>query len=82
MGNHASEKVCHDEHLTEEAHVCVCLSSFYPPVGASPSPSHFTFTLPHRHLLVPPHIYITLHLSLSPSRPFPSHSLIPVIDPV
>lgn len=32
MGNRASEKVCHDEHLTEEAHVCVCvcLSSFYP----------------------------------------------------
>lgn len=23
MGNRASEKVCHDEHLTEEAHVCV-----------------------------------------------------------
>lgn len=25
MGNHASEKVCHDEHLTEEARVCVCV---------------------------------------------------------
>lgn len=77
MGNHASEKVCHDEHLTEEAHVCVCVF-----IKLLSSPSHFTFTLPHRHLLVPPHIYITLHLSLSPSRPFPSHSLIPVIDPV
>lgn len=50
MGDRASEKVCHDEHLTEEARMCVCVYQAFILLSA-PLPLRATSRL-HYHIVI------------------------------